>query len=257
MASPAPTRPTILVVQGSFQLPEVYEKLANALKARGYPVIHPPLPSLIDQDSPDFASRDLSTDALAVQSVLGRLVEEESQDVLVLMHSYGGLVGSEAVLEDFSRETRKERGLPGGVIHLFFFAALILSEGQPVFDVFGESSAAEVLPSGRVRTKDPAQMLYNDLPSEEAEYWTSKTVPQSYAVQATKLTRAACRYIPSTYLVCENDQGLPPKFQEMFGKSIGNNVLRINSSHSPMLSRTEELAGIIARATEEAISKAQ
>lgn len=86
------------------------------------------------------------------------------------------------------------------------------------------------------------QKLYNDLPSPEASLWASRTLPSSHAVQTTKLTRAAWRYIPSTYLVCENDQAVPPQFQEAFAATAQAHVERCGSGHSPMLSHTEMLA---------------
>lgn len=247
------TPPTILLIQGSFQLPEVYEKLNTALKKRGYPVVQPPLPSLTGHDQPNFASKSLATDALAVRSVLRRLVEDESRTVFVVLHSYGGLVGSEAILEEFGLKKRKEKGLSGGVIHLFFFAAFILAEGQSVLGVFGDPPNEDIKPDGRFCLKNVAHTLYSDLPPEEAEYWASKIVDQSYAVKTTELTNAAYRYIPSTYVVCENDQGPPPQFQEMFGKAAGATVLKIASGHSPMLSKTEELVNMISTAVRGAV----
>ena len=41
-------------------------------------------------------------------------------------------------------------------------------------------------------------------------------IPQSYSVQTMAVTRATYEYIPSTYLVCENDAAAPEQFQEMF-----------------------------------------
>ncbi len=55
------------------------------------------------------------------------------------MHSYGGLVGSEATVEDLGWAKRKEQGLAGGVIHFIFFSAFLLSKGQSVLGAFGES----------------------------------------------------------------------------------------------------------------------
>ncbi|KAI1506466.1 alpha/beta-hydrolase [Biscogniauxia marginata] len=237
--------PTILLVQGSFQLPEVYQKLTMALEAKGYPVVHPPLPSLSDPENPDFASKSLVTDALAIQLELKNLIEQQERTVVVLMHSYGGLVGSEATSKEFSWAYRKGQGLTGDVIHFFFFAAFILAEGQSVLSGFGESSNIDVRPHGRFRIKDAAKILYNDLPPEEAEYWASKIIDQSYAVQTTKLSRAAYRYIPSTYVICENDKGPPPQFQEVCGKNAKAEIRRMNSGHSPMLSKTDELVKLI------------
>ncbi|XXH04231.1 hypothetical protein Hte_010645 [Hypoxylon texense] len=52
--------PTIVMVQGSFQLPDVYCNPDDALRALGYPVVHPPLPSLTGADKPDFATKSLT-----------------------------------------------------------------------------------------------------------------------------------------------------------------------------------------------------
>lgn len=106
--------PTIVLVQGSFQLPDVYHKLADALRASGHSVVQPLLPSLTDPDKPDFASKTLSDDAAAVRAEVKRLVEE-GKTVVLVMHSYGGLVGTEAVTQDLSFAQRQSSGLPGGV----------------------------------------------------------------------------------------------------------------------------------------------
>ena len=55
------------------------------------------------------------------------MVETESEIVLV-MHSYGGVVGSSAA-KGFWRKERKEKGKDGGIIHLVYIAAIVLDEG--------------------------------------------------------------------------------------------------------------------------------
>lgn len=111
-------KPVIVLVQGSFQLPDAYYKLADALKALGYPVVQPPLPSLTDPDKPDFTSKSLADDAVAVRSEVRRLVEQGKR-VVVVMHSYGGLVGNEAVTKNLSFTERQSSGLSGGVGKFF------------------------------------------------------------------------------------------------------------------------------------------
>lgn len=131
--------PTIILVQGSFQIPQVYETLVQGLVARGYPTIHPQLPSCSNTESPEFPQLSLVDDALAVRTELTRQIEYEEKNVVVVMHSYGGLVGSEAITEELSYPKRHAQGLPGGVIHLFFYSAFLLNEGQSVLSAFGES----------------------------------------------------------------------------------------------------------------------
>jgi hypothetical protein len=105
--------------------------------------------------------------------------------------------------------------------------------------------------------KKGAQTIYNDLPQAEAELWESRMIAQSYAVQRTKITRSAYKYIPSTYLICENDQAAPPQYQEMFATMANSHVERCDSGHSPMLSQTEMLVGKIVDAVKNAVPGAK
>jgi len=70
-------------------------------------------------------------------------------------------------------------------------------------------------------------------------------------VQTVKLKRtAAWHFIPSTYLICENDQAAPPAFQEMFAASAKAQVERCNSGHSPHLSQPQMLVQKICDASQ-------
>ncbi|KAL8741953.1 MAG: hypothetical protein Q9184_008322, partial [Pyrenodesmia sp. 2 TL-2023] len=144
MATQSQDLPTIVLIQGSFQLPQVYEKLVDLLGSRGYPTIHPKLPTCTGLESSDFPQRSLTEDAAAIHAKLAQLIEQEGKTVFVVLHSYGGLVGSEAIGEELAWISRKAQGQPGGVIHLFFFCAFILDEGQSVLGTFGESPDTDV-----------------------------------------------------------------------------------------------------------------
>ena len=137
-------RPTIVLVQGSFQIRKVYDKLTAGLVAQGYHTVHPELPTCSNTESTDFPKLSLVDDALAIRTELTRLIEYEGKTVVVVMHSYGGLVGSEATTEELSFAKRQAQGLPGGVIHLFLYSAFLLNEGQSVLSAFGESPNNDV-----------------------------------------------------------------------------------------------------------------
>ena len=113
--------------------------------------------------------------------------------------------------------------------------------GQSVLDVFGESPNNDVKPDGRLTIKNAANILYHDLPDAEAQEWESKIIDQSHAVQRTKMANEAFRFVESTYVVCKNDRGPSPMYQEKFGELAGSKILKISSGHSPMLSYTAEL----------------
>ena len=99
-------KPTIVVVQGSFQTALVYEALEKGLQSQGYPTIHPTLPSCSNIDSPTFPSITLLDDAVTIRREVGRVVEE-TKTVVLVMHSYGGLVGSEAIPEEMTYPSRQ------------------------------------------------------------------------------------------------------------------------------------------------------
>lgn len=64
-------------------------------------------------------------------------------------------------------------------------------------------------------------------------------------MQTTTITRAAWRYIPSTYLITENDQAVPTQYQEAFAAGAKSRVERIGTGHSPQLSQPKMVAGRI------------
>ena len=98
-------------------------------------------------------------------------------------------------------------------------------------------------------------MLYSDLPESEASLWASRLIAQSYRVQTITLTRAAWRYIPSTYLICENDHAVSPQYQEMFAASAKSQVERCSSGHSPHLSQPGMLVQKIHQASQKAVAE--
>jgi hypothetical protein len=70
-------------------------------------------------------------------------------------------------------------------------------------------------------------------------------VPQSARSFSERVTKVGWRTIPSTYIVCEQDQALPPQEQEKLA-ARANAVHRLKSSHSPFLSMPAELAALLA-----------
>jgi hypothetical protein len=79
-------------------------------------------------------------------------------------------------------------------------------------------------------------------------------IAQSHAVQKTEIACAAYKYVPSTYLLCENDKAAPPQYQQMFAEQAGSRLLRCEASHSPMLSQTEMLVKMVIEAVETAVA---
>ncbi|KAF1968842.1 hypothetical protein BU23DRAFT_572069 [Bimuria novae-zelandiae CBS 107.79] len=157
----------------------------------------------------------LTDDVAVVEATIRKLVEDENKTAILVMHSYGGLVGAESVPEELTLNTRKAKGLNGGVMHLFYFAAFVMPLGQSV-------------------TK-----------TGEAEHWTAKAIPQSAAVTDTVMKRYAWRYVALTYVVCTADKAVPPPVQEMLAGIAGAVVKRIEVDHLAFLTKPEEVLALI------------
>ena len=62
-----------------------------------------------------------------IRSTVAGLVEE-GEEVIVVMHSYSGIPGGQA-LEGLDRKSRSEEGLAGGVTRLIYIMSFIVPEG--------------------------------------------------------------------------------------------------------------------------------
>ncbi|OGM45517.1 hypothetical protein ABOM_006476 [Aspergillus bombycis] len=227
--------PSIVLVQGSFQTPLVYAQLTTRLRELGYPVIHPPLPSCSDVEANDFPTRTLADDARAITETLEQLVGKEEKLVVVVMHSYGGIVGGTAIPRSLTHASRQAEGEKGGVLHLFYYAAFVLPEGASVMGTLGESPNIDVGRPPRCRGS-----------------LMGVTLDPPVLVQTTPTTHAAYEYLPSTYLICEGDRAAPAQFQEGFANLARAEIDRCSAGHSPMLSQPDMLVGKIAAVVDKA-----
>jgi pimeloyl-ACP methyl ester carboxylesterase len=67
---------------------------------------------------------------------------------------------------------------------------------------------------------------------------------QSVAAIATPQSAAAWQDVPSTYVISGQDRAVPPPAQEAMSARAGT-VHRLPASHSPFLSRPDEVAEIV------------
>jgi len=178
---------------------------------------------------------------------------ESGKDVILVMHSYGGIAGSDG-LKGLSSLERQKLGKKGGVKALVYLCAFVLPEGISLHDAVGGKDPHwwNVQDDMSAKVFNPANIFYNDLPPAEAQYWVDKLQDFSYGCFKSPVTYAAWKYIPSTFLLCENDNAGSAEDQEKMVQAVG--VLKVErcfSSHSPFLSVPEKTAEVIRKAAEE------
>lgn len=126
------TKPVIFFIHGSWHSPKHFKPVRDLFESEGYPTECPCLPTF-DAKPPI----SLPDDAKCIRSELNKLIEEQGKDVIVTMHSYGGVVGTEAVHESLGRKFRESKNLPGGVVHLVYICAFVLPLGSSLGSALG------------------------------------------------------------------------------------------------------------------------
>ncbi|WP_371794741.1 alpha/beta fold hydrolase [Streptomyces sp. NBC_01718] len=217
-------KPAILLVHGAWHGAWCWEKLVPELTRQGWHVITVDLPSAsVDPDN----TAGMYDDARAIRACLDGI----DGRVTILAHSYGGVPVTEAA----AGATNVDR--------VVYLSAFQLDEGDSLADLSGGQ-----IPSGDTGTlpipSQPSIHLYGGAAVEDAARATERLVPQTVKSFSEPLTATAWKTVPSTYIICELDEILPPAFQEAMS-ARSDRSYRLSSSHSPFLSMPAELAGLI------------
>jgi pimeloyl-ACP methyl ester carboxylesterase len=218
---------SIVLVHGAWHGGWAWEPVAARLREAGRDVVAVDLPSA----GPDPASLgDLTDDARAVGEVLDRV----GPGTVVVGHSYGGQVVSEAAAGRHD------------VDHLVYVAAFLLDIGASLFGrVDGHlPDWVELVDGGALRPNRCNEIFYADVDPGTAAAAVGRLGLQSVASFTAELTGAAWRHIPTTYVVCEQDRAIPAAAQHEMS-AAATNVHRLDSSHSPFLSMPDAVAGIL------------
>ncbi len=217
--------PVVILVHGAWHGPWAWSEVVERLSGEGIRSVALDLPS---KGSDTAALGDMHGDAEVVRAA----VAEAGAPALVVAHSYGGLPVSEGA---------------AGAAHLLYVAAFMLEQGESLLGLRGGVDPDWWITSDDGRTvfpDDPKHVFYADCPPEVAERAAAALVPQNKEVFRQELGSAAWKTVPSTYVVCERDNAIPPALQEVMAQRAGT-VSRMDASHSPFLSRPDEVTAII------------
>jgi pimeloyl-ACP methyl ester carboxylesterase len=230
LAAPAKPHRTIVLVHGAFADGSSWDRVVPLLRAKGYDVIavHESLASLAD-------------DVAATK----RAIEIAHDEVILVGHSYGGAVITEA-------------GNDPKVVGLVYVAAFApeanesindLGKGQPpppwASQLQVDSGGFARLPAETV-SKDFAQ----DLPPAETALIAVKQGPIAVKSFDAKIKTAAWHKKPAWYLRAANDHMIDPRAQAFMAQRIKAKVTSVEASHVPMLSKPREVAAVILSAAE-------
>ena len=135
----ASTKPTIVLVPGSFcSSALVWDAVIDRLHNAGYDTLAVELQTV---SHPSTApAKTMADDAAHIHGIVEALAND-GKEVLVVMHSYGGIPGTQA-MKNLTRKEREEQGKEGGITGLVYISSLLVNEGESSDDSFAAFATA-------------------------------------------------------------------------------------------------------------------
>ncbi|KAE8375395.1 Alpha/beta hydrolase fold-1 [Aspergillus bertholletiae] len=239
--------PTLLLVPGSFHAPTSLIHLQAALESAGYPtqtIAHP-------TNGAEPPTKTLTDDTTNLRRTLSRLIEQEGKDVVLVAHSYGGLVISNAA-QGLGRNRRAAQGLSGGIVLMVYMTAFLVPSGKSLFGVLGQYRPANmVLEGSYCRATSTTENFYHDLSPEMLAEAEAQLTHSCIGAYTESVTYEPWRDIPCAYIFCEEDRALGLPVQEMLVETMRGSAPvpvrtgRLRASHSPFYSMPVETAEVI------------
>jgi pimeloyl-ACP methyl ester carboxylesterase len=211
-----------------------WHRTGAQLAERGVASQAPALPSCGETGVPASGQGPgLAEDVVSVRQVL----TASDEPAVVVAHSYGGIVAAEAAT-----------GVDA-VRHLLLVSSYLPEAGQSLSSFGGETPAPflDINPEGGTFTVRPealAETFLQDCDPEIQRQAVDRTARQSLAVLEQPVRSAAWQHVPSTYLVCAQDQGTPAGRQREFA-ARATSVVELDAGHHPFLSRPAAVRDLI------------
>lgn len=120
------SKPVIVFVPGAFSRPSDFDLVSSPLREAGYRVhiVHnPSSPDILVDPTPSMFD-----DADNIHQLVETLADE-GKDIVMVMHSYGGLPGTQAC-EGLGKAERLRASKRGGVVRLLYVGAAIAPVGE-------------------------------------------------------------------------------------------------------------------------------
>jgi pimeloyl-ACP methyl ester carboxylesterase len=225
----------IVLVHGGFVDGSGWAAVYRILKEDGYDVAVVQNPTL-----------SLADDA----AVTRRAIAAQGGPVLLVGHSYGGAVITEA-------------GTDPRVAGLVYIAAFAPDKGESVSSLIKDPTPGAPVPpilppQDGFLFLDKARFHFAfaaDVDADTAAFMASSQVPWGVGALAGTITEPAWRTKPSWYLVATEDRMIPPPAQRMMSNRAASTVSEVAGSHAVYVSQPKSVAAFIAKAASEAAAK--
>ena len=222
-------RPNIVLVHGAWADGSCWRAVIERLQAQGFQV-----------RAPQFPLTSLADDVARLREVL----EFQDGPTIVAGHSYGGQImtalGDEAP----------------NAVGLVYVAAFGLDQGESLGALLSGGPPTPALAHLFTDARGFGWLSEDDFVDHFAADVDPVWARVMYAVQQPLALSAfedvmgvpAWKSLPSSYLVAQNDEAIPPDAERQFAQRMGATTVEIPSSHVAMVSHPDEAAELIEKA---------
>ncbi len=227
MSTQAPAS-NVVLVHGGFVDGSGWQGVYNILTRDGYNVTVVQNPTL-----------SLEGDVAATR----RIIDEQPGPVVLVGHSYGGAVITEAGTHD-------------RVAALGYICAFAPDTGESVNTLIADPPPGAPVPP-ILPPKDGFLFLdrdkfhgsfAGDLPADQAAFMADSQVPWGVDALAGTISEPAWRTKPAWYLITTQDKMIPPAAQRAMSERAGATVTEVAASHSVYVSKPDAVANLIEQA---------
>ncbi len=227
----------IVLVHGGFVDGSGWERVYKALKKDGYTVAIAQIPTI-----------SLADDV----AVTKRAIAAQNGPVILVGHSYGGVVITEA-------------GNDPKVAGLVYITAFAPDKGESVSSLIKDPPPGAPVPpilppQDGYLFLDKAKFsaaFAADVSPDVASFMADSQVPWGVEALSGAITQPAWRTKPSWYLVSTEDRMIPPDAQRSMSKRAGSTVVEVKGSHAVYVSQPQAVAHFIEKAATSALAAGQ
>jgi pimeloyl-ACP methyl ester carboxylesterase len=222
---------TVVLVHGGFVDGSGWQPLYSLLRKDGYSVSVVQNPTLSLEGDVDATKR---------------VIDAQSEPVVLVGHSYGGAVITEA-------------GNNPNVAALVYIAAFVPDKGESVNTLIGgfpkDVPGPPILPPQDGFLFLDQEKFHDsfaaDLDAERAAFMADSQIPWGVDALGGTITEPAWRSKPSWYLIATEDRMIPPPAQREMSGRAGSTVEEAAASHSVYVSQPAAVAELVKRAASE------
>ncbi|GIZ42452.1 hypothetical protein CKM354_000572200 [Cercospora kikuchii] len=233
-----------VLIHGAYHRAWHLHLLATRLKDAGFRVSTVDLPSVNPNIEEVLHEGALRADVEAAKVVLEQAAAE-SDTIVPVCHSYGGVVGGEAAAELSEKAKTK-------VQRIVYLCAIVLQQGNSLTTRTNGQVASWARHEGHaVVVPDPVSCFYQDVDPQLAQEAAKHVHPHSYSAFTEATRHAPWRQFPCTYVYTTEDLALPLSIQQILVGLLSEeeranfDFFTLEGGHSPFLSKPDECVKIL------------